>query len=385
MMVGPLLPASQAGRILRLGTAGAGLALVVFVVVAGLLGPQDGSRNPANYLTWLYFWPGVAILVALVGDVWRYLDPWTTLGALMGADRAAITAARVWPGVTAFAGFVWVDLASGLSNRPRDLAVAVLVLSAFVLVPVPLAGARWLVGAEPFALVFGAIGRNSLSSVLRSRADPSDEPSAGWDRFTLHVLFLSAAIFDALIATPQWSTLAAAVGGGTGQERGGLGFVVTRTSALAITGLAAGALILGAAVVVDSRARLARTATRLALVTLPVAVTLMAAHNLPALLRLGPRLPEVLGAFLTGGAAAAGTSPDMPVVVTLASPLWAAEVVLMVLGFVWSAWLAWRDLGPAGASSFDRIATAYPAWAMLMLTSVVAVLILYEPAAALTP
>lgn len=370
-------------RPLRLLCRGVGLALLVLVVVAGLIGSQDASRNPANYLVWLYFWPGVAIFVALVGDIWRYLNPWATFGALLGARTASGSGMPVWPAVGAFAGFAWVDLASGLSNRPRELAAAVLVFSAFVLLPVPMVGAGWLVRAEPFTLVFGAIGRRSLGSMMRTERDPNEE-RAGWDRFALSVLPLTAAIFDALIATPQWDALAIAAAGGTGLQRGGLTFIVTRSSALVITGLAVALLILGVAFVVGSRAPLARTATRLALVTLPTAVALMAAHNLPALLQLGPRLPAVLAAFLTGGAAAPSFSPDTAVVATLASPVWTAEVALVVAGFAWSAWVAWRDLRLAGASSFDRLASAYPAWAMLTLTTLVAMLILYEPAAALT-
>ena len=67
----------------RLLAIAVGVASLALLVIAGLAGSQDGSRNPANYLAWLYFWPGIPILVALAGDLWRYLDPWRQLGSML--------------------------------------------------------------------------------------------------------------------------------------------------------------------------------------------------------------------------------------------------------------------------------------------------------------
>lgn len=198
--------------------------------------------------------------------------------------------------------------------------------------------------------------------MLRPRLSSSADQRGGWDYLVLCLLPLNAAIFDALIATPQWNDLAVTVGGGAGLQRGGLIFVANRTVGLAITGLLVGVVILGATIVVGARGPLATAATRVAQATLPAAVALMAAHNLPALLQLGPRMPAVVGALFTAVTTAASTSPDTPVAVTLASPFWTAEVVVMLLGFLWSAYLAWRNLRPAGATAFDRVATAYPIW-----------------------
>lgn len=376
------MPVSDRTR--RVAGASVGTVLLGLVVVAGLFGSQDGPSNPANYLVWLYFWPGVPIVVALVGDFWRYVNPWRSLGALLlERDPAALQSKGVWPAVAAFAAFAWFDLASGLSDRPRILAVAALVFTAFMLVPAAQAGARRLAGAEPFGLVTRGIGRGSLPAML-GLSRSADDPAVGWDRFALFLLPLAAAIFDAAVATPQWLSAAAAVGGATGLERGGLIFMAARTAGLAISVLAVAALILGVSAIVRPNARLARTATHLALVTLPAAVALMAAHNLPALLQFAPLLPAVLGAFLTGHSAVASVSPAAPIAVTSVSPLWTAEVVLIILGFVWSAWLAWRELRSPCVSPMDRFAAAYPAWIMLLLTSSAALFILYQPAAAFT-
>lgn len=114
---------------LRFLAAAIGLAWLGLLVVAGLVGSPDSSRNPANYLARLYFWPGVAIVVALVGNLWRYLNPWRRLGSMLlrvDLDQLEPIHRGIWPAVAAFGGFVWFDLASGLSNRPRALASAAL-------------------------------------------------------------------------------------------------------------------------------------------------------------------------------------------------------------------------------------------------------------------
>lgn len=108
----------------------------------------------------------------------------------------------------------------------------------------------------------------------------------------------------------------------------------------------------------------------------------MAAHNLPALVQLGPRLPAVLAAFLAGQHVASGTAPDAAVAVTPSSPLWAVEVAIVLIGFPWSAALARRDLPRPGAGGFDRAAVAYPAWVFFTI-AMTALVILFQPLSAL--
>lgn len=105
----------------------------------------------------------------------------------------------------------------------------------------------------------------------------------------------------------------------------------------------------------------------------------MTAHHRPALLHLAPQLPAVLGAFLTGHSAAASVSPGGADRRDLCQPALDAEVALVILGFVWSGWLAWGQLRSSGAGPMDRFAAA---WIMLLLTSSAALFTIYQPAAA---
>jgi hypothetical protein len=115
--------ASSIGRVV-------GIVLLALVVIAGLVGPRDGAPKPRQLPRLAVLLAGVPILVIALGDVWRFVDPWR-------AVRSEASTGQLWPAVAAFAGFAWFDLASGRSNEPRLLALAALLFSAFVLVPVP--------------------------------------------------------------------------------------------------------------------------------------------------------------------------------------------------------------------------------------------------------
>src|SRR5437764_11608084 len=43
---------------------------LVTVILVGLFGPGQPDRNLAVYLTWVYFWAGMAVLTGLVGPLW---------------------------------------------------------------------------------------------------------------------------------------------------------------------------------------------------------------------------------------------------------------------------------------------------------------------------
>jgi hypothetical protein len=59
------------------GTIGA-LGLVA-IIITGLFGSTDATRNPTEYLTWIYFWAATVILSGLVGNLWYLLNPWAAI------------------------------------------------------------------------------------------------------------------------------------------------------------------------------------------------------------------------------------------------------------------------------------------------------------------
>src|SRR6266566_966173 len=151
-----------AGRLL-------GIACLALVIVAGAFGSADPSRNPASYLVWLYFWPGVAVLVLLLGDFWPWLNPWLALSAIASRERTHLAQKQAWAAVLAFSGFAWFDLAAGMSNRPGAVALPGLALAAFVVVPSFALGNPWTKSAEPFSHIFAAVGQLSPVQLVRGR------------------------------------------------------------------------------------------------------------------------------------------------------------------------------------------------------------------------
>src|SRR6202011_2269329 len=49
------------------------------IVVTGIFGSRKPELNPAEYLTWIYFWALTVILSGLVGNLWYLLNPWAAI------------------------------------------------------------------------------------------------------------------------------------------------------------------------------------------------------------------------------------------------------------------------------------------------------------------
>lgn len=124
------------------------LALLV-VVVAGLLGPTNLTDNPSQLIVWVYFWPGLLVVSAVVGDVWELLNPWAALHRI----RTRVGAPSPRP----------------LPARPDRGAVQA--LRAGLLEPVPPARWSWtaLVMLNLGAVLFDALLPTSIWLQLASR------------------------------------------------------------------------------------------------------------------------------------------------------------------------------------------------------------------------
>ncbi len=147
-----------------------GVALLGLVVYAGLAGSQSVTANLAPTFVFVLFWVGVPVLSALVGDLFRPLNPWRAI-----ARAAAWTAGRVaggserlpaplpyparvgrWPAALTVLVFVWVELVFAGRDDPSTLAVLVLAYAALQLVGMALYGIEpWTRNADGFSVLFG--------------------------------------------------------------------------------------------------------------------------------------------------------------------------------------------------------------------------------------
>ena len=65
---------SDAGRVI-------GLLLFLLVVVAAWIGDDETVENITPVFVYVVFWVGMTLVCALVGDLWRVVNPFDTLAA----------------------------------------------------------------------------------------------------------------------------------------------------------------------------------------------------------------------------------------------------------------------------------------------------------------
>src|ERR1700687_3147351 len=142
-----------------------GLAGLLAIVITGLFGSPKPEFNPAEYLTWVYFWAGLVILSGLVGNLWYLLNPWA---AIYDAIARVVPARAiwklpnggVWPATAAYFAFACLELTTGMANRPWLIAIVALVYSTVTLAGMFLFGRdECLEHCEGFTVLFSIVGR----------------------------------------------------------------------------------------------------------------------------------------------------------------------------------------------------------------------------------
>ncbi len=207
--------------------------LLLLIVVAGLFGNQSTTKNIAPVLVWVIWWVGLAYAVALFGDIWRLLNPWSLLFDV--AERLFDLAGRrrrvypvwlgAWPAVVLFFAFAWLELVSDLGEVPSSLSLLILAYSALTWLGMWRYGREaWLENADPFSLCFGFLGRFGVSEgerpylsrppIWRLRAPAVGllvEQPVTPSLVAFVVLLLATVSFDGISETPFWLSLLDAV------------------------------------------------------------------------------------------------------------------------------------------------------------------------------
>lgn len=154
-----------------------GVGLLVLVVWAGLRGTDAPDLNFNLTFVFVTFWLGGVLLSVLLGDWFRAVNPWRAIASVAGrgftllAGQAPQPPLRYpervgrWPAVIGLLGFVWLELAyatgfGSIGLRPRDVAIATLVYSAWTFVGMALFGIeKWLERGEAFSVYMGMFAR----------------------------------------------------------------------------------------------------------------------------------------------------------------------------------------------------------------------------------
>ncbi len=318
-----------------------GVIGLLWILVQGVLGGESDAEV-SRLFAWVYGWVGVALISALIGPIWAWLDPFSTvhvLGAraLRRAGAESVPAVSYperlgqWPAVAGFAAVVWLELvASGAGSR--TLALVIGAYSVYTLAMMAQFGRQaWSTHGEIFAVWFRLLGRlapyelvvdsDGSATVVRRRGFASGLLGADWrlEDVVLVGLGTGSILFDGLSQTQVWA------------DAFGLPAALPQTILLT----AFMAIIIGAALVVARLVGVAATGAGL----LPIAVGYLLAHYFTYLLTDGQRIVIAISDPLQRGANLFGTAFFEPSGSWLPPALvWTLQLASVVGGHMVGAW-----------------------------------------------
>jgi hypothetical protein len=378
------------------------------VIITGLFGSTDNDRNPAEYLTWIYFWAATVILSGLVGNLWYWLNPWAAIydalaavlptPPLRGGAPHRVGSPGIWPAVVTYFAFACLELTSGMANRPLIVAIAAAGYTILTLAGMALFGRdQWLDHSEAFTVLFGIIAkfgpveaerdeRGRITTVyLRPWGVGLLQSSlAGWDRVFFVVLMLGTLAFDGIEATQSWQNFTVTLEP-LWLPLGAWGFFAIRTAGLVLlTGAFLLIFIAFMEVVIyfgNRRADLKATATAFAFTLVPIALVYNAAHNYSYVMVQSQGLIPLLNDPPANGwhllPALAGYKPSFAL--AQASTVWFAQIGLIVVGHVIAVYLSHLKAGEKFRTAQRALLSQYPMLLLMVMYTMTSLWILAQP------
>ena len=215
------VPALLRAFLRLIGLIGWGAVLLETVLVA-----QPGDADVGSLFLWVYGWVGLAVLSALVGPVWTWLDPFDSLarGATWLVHRAGFEGPRPasyparlgrWPALAGYAYFVWLELAVTNGGGGRYLGLSLAGYTVVTLAGMLVYGrSTWRSQAETFSVWFELLGRLAPLALdgppedarVRVRGYARGLIRAVWTgpEVAFVALAVAGVIFDGLSQTTVW-------------------------------------------------------------------------------------------------------------------------------------------------------------------------------------
>lgn len=302
------------------------LLLFVFAVV---------QPEPGLSVTPLLLWVVIVVLSAtvqtVVGGFWERVNPWATMGDLLGARRERESRTPpVWLGPLLLYALFWFELVSGEGFDPLAVAIAVLAYTLFVLSFRETFGDEWEL-ADPFAILFGFAGRTAplrateggifYKGPLRDldEDDPMPVPL-----FVALFVLLGSTTLDNVRETIEWTSFVSSVGLDAVPEK------ILDSFSLLLFVLPFLLPFLAAVWLAQrwwhSRVNIWIDARRLGWSLIPIGVAYLLAHNMPLLISGLPQLiSQIAAEFGLDLFARYVPSPQL---------VWFLEIALIVGGHV---------------------------------------------------
>jgi hypothetical protein len=148
-----------------------GDVLFFLVVISGLFGPRDPTRNIAVFLTWGLLWPAIVLSWFFVGRMWCGICPFPGLGVFL--QRRGLTLNLpvpkflqkygVYTSVILLALIIWIEVVAGLDRSPVGTSLLVLtIVAGSALLAVLFPGQAWCRHLCPLGRISGAAATLSI-------------------------------------------------------------------------------------------------------------------------------------------------------------------------------------------------------------------------------
>ena len=329
-----------------------GVAGLVVVVVAGIAGVDNPSRNLAPVLINVLFWLGLPLVEIVFGDLYASLNPWRTLARWTGLGETEKPYPRVgiWPASIGYLVFVWFQVVSPLRGRATTIGWAAVALTVGLLGLASIAGRETALRlADPFTTYNGLAG--AMSPLGRV---PDGLRKRGWsDRLTrmssspglagFIAVMIGAVLWDGFSFSPWWlGTMGNAAGS---LWLGTLGLVTASALVLAAMYLAS-----RSAGNLPGPTMLEALAPALA----PLALAATLGHHLPVLLFEGQLLLSTISDPLGLGWDLFGTADHKIVFFAEPATLWWFQAAGFVAGGIASIVVVHRRMISLGIDALRR-------------------------------
>jgi hypothetical protein len=203
---------------------GIGLVGWAWIIAQGIAGGSSDG-DVATLFLWVYGWVGLAIICAIIGPVWHFLDPFSTIHDIGAAILRTLhiqgwavadypAALGRWPATIGFGFFVWLELV--VQAGPSILFIVLVGYTALTVAMMAQFGRdEWRSQAETFTVWFRLLGRLAWFRLcdeegrVHKRSFGSGLLVPGWSAadVTLVALGVSSIIFDGLSQTQPFFDL----------------------------------------------------------------------------------------------------------------------------------------------------------------------------------
>lgn len=359
-----------------------GVIVLVFMIATGVFGLNNASRNPAPVLLWVGFWLVVPFTSALLGDLYRFLNPFPTVARWLklGAEERPefVVANGLYPAAGVLLAFVWVETVYSDPAAPRTVAIMALVYLVAMLVSIDRLGSettlRSVDGFAVYNRLFSRIspftrtsdGRPAWRGWLRGLATLDEIPGIA----LFLVVMVGTVTYDGISETPWFRDLfgsfATSTAGGT----------ILLLFTVGLIGMGYAGACLAAARIAGDGWTTERVADRFAHTLVPIALAYAVAHYFTLILFEGQRIVSSMSDPFGTGIDLFGTA-DRPIDFTLISPtgVWYVQLGVIVAGHVAAVFLA-HDRALYDFDEAVAVRTQYAMLALMVLLTGVGLAIL---------